>query len=604
MVSESDDDITLTEEQEAVVRSDETAVLLIAGAGSGKTEVVARRIQRLLSEDASGDGRILGLTYTIKAADELRDRIRKRVGQAGRRVQSDTIHGFAHELVRLHGTRIGLPLEPEVLTRDEDRIVLLTEWLSQRGSDIPEDPRKVLNELDLLRAQGKTSGLVREWESALSAYGVLDFSALLVAGTTLLLSTSARRQLQRLYTHVIVDEAQNLTPAQYSFLVAVVGDSDGGLAIPTMLVGDDKQSIISFAGADPRLLENFAHEFNASRLELKRNFRSAEAVARVASAVAGELGHVAEAVIYAAPGLVERHDASDEEHEGFFVADWVQSLLKDGLPLEALSDNESRMVREEEIAVLARSATALRYTSEALRAKGIEHGTASNPKDWLSSMPGRVVFEMLAMKSTADHRSTHWELGRLLGIEPAHVSSLEALEGVLSSREESFLRMLTPLIKVDDPARFLAELGQLEAPTDAGDAELASWQADVNQLCATWRTFLEQVDSSSSDWAAFRIYCSRQQRGEDQIRGVRLLTVHKAQGREFKAVALVGLNEGQLPDFRAQMEDEVRSELRTFYVAITRAQRVLLLCRPNYRNTRYGPRRTSPSRFLEFVESK
>lgn len=98
------------------------------------------------------------------------------------------------------------------------------------------------------------------------------------------------------------------------------------------------------------------------------------------------------------------------------------------------------------------------------------------------------------------------------------------------------------------------------------------------------------------------MFCARAQRGDDLSPGVRLLTVHKAQGREYAAVAIIGLNDGQFPDFRAKTDAALRDELRTFYVAITRPRRILLLTRPAMRDTRYGPRRTEPSRFLDLLD--
>jgi DNA helicase-2/ATP-dependent DNA helicase PcrA len=141
----------------------------------------------------------------------------------------------------------------------------------------------------------------------------------------------------------------------------------------------------------------------------------------------------------------------------------------------------------------------------------------------------------------------------------------------------------------------------LELPSLTGE-ELPNWEADSRLLADAWRQFVQQADRAEQTWGNYRLHVSRIQRGDDSARGVRVLTVHKAQGREFRAVAVVGLNDGQFPDFRAQDLDERRSELRAFYVAVTRPTRLLHLSRARIRRTRYGSRATSPSPYLAFLD--
>ena len=596
------DEPVLSADQQAAVDSDAAALLVVASAGSGKTEVVARRIQRLLISDPEGNGRVLALTYTVKAADELRTRLSARLGQLARRVDSETIHGFAHNLLRTHGTRIGLPLEPELLTRDEDRIELFRSWLGDRGEAEPEfeDLKGLLASFDLARASGQPAQGLDQWLQALDDNGALDYPALLAKATELLAVSSMRRQLRRLYRSVVVDEAQNLTKAQYDLLVCLSAD-EGQIVVPMMLVGDDKQSIVRFAGADPALMGRFATDFGAQRQELRTNYRSADVLAAASSKVAGALGHsLGEPVAFAARGMIVYKALSSEAAEGAQVADWVARLLEKGIPESALGPGENSSLRHEEVAVISRSAAGLRFVQQALKENGIPSALASTPNEWVTTTAAKVILETIGLKAAPDHQSTYWELGRLLHREfPGQ--SLDAVQSATRASSSALVRAVAGVFDLAQVSDLVPFLQRTEPPTNLDDSEAANWQADVTQFANSWAQFDSQTARSDLTWANFRLHCARAQRGDDLSPGVRLLTVHKSQGREYAAVALVGLNDGQFPDFRAASDSAIRDELRTFYVAVTRPRRVLMLTRATVRETRHGPRRTQPSRFLPFV---
>jgi DNA helicase-2/ATP-dependent DNA helicase PcrA len=602
-------DYRLSAGQVAAVESDDRAIVVVASAGCGKTEVVARRVERLLRESPADMFRVLALSYTVKAADELTERLRDRLGDLHRRVDANTIHGFAHSLLRQHGTRIGLPLEPEVLVRDADRAELLSRWLAAEGKPVPDDLPAVLREIDLAQARQEPVPMLGEWRSALASVDALDYGSMLDRACELLSLPSTQRQLGRLYGHVIIDEAQNLTNQQYALLTALVSADGGGTpapSIPTMLVGDDKQSIVSFAGADPTLIGRFESAYAATRFELAENFRSAASIVRLERFVASDLGRTVHAgdadARYPAQGQIEFRELPNEEAEGTFVASWVVGLLERGVPPSALAPGESGHLRPEDIAVLARSAAALRPVREALELTGQTPALASLPEDWLATLPGKVAYEIVALHSAADHQSTHWELARLLSVDERCVSGLRQLADALRDHPDDNLRWLVPLCEVSQPQEFMDRLALIELSRAAKAEALADWEGDIRTLLDAWRSFRRETRAVEQTWGNFRLHVARIQRGDDLAPGIRLLTIHKAQGREYRAVAIVGLNDGQIPDFRARSREEQIAELRTFYVATTRARRMLLLTRSKARQTRYGPRVSEPSRYLKYVD--
>jgi len=597
----------LSLEQRTAVESDTRAILVVASAGSGKTEVVARRVEHILSESPQAHFHVLALSYTVKAADELKERFRKRLGTSHDRVDTNTIHGFSHTLLSQQGTRIGLPINLEVIIRNEDRAELLARWLVETGQSVPSDLESALRKIDLSRAkQEPISDLQREWDAALSDAGAVDYESMLSRAEELLRLPFSRHQMTRLYRHVIVDEAQNLTPAQYSLLTALIGPPSGnnGDHIQTMLVGDDKQSLVGFAGADPRLMHRFEYDYHAVRIELSNNFRSAKAIVSLSEQVSKTLNHSFKSnssATYKAKGWINLREVPDEEAEGIFVSRWALDLLDKGMPSEALALGESNYVQAEEIAVLARSAAALGATEEALRCAGHEPALSIATEDWLVSSVGQIVYEMACFGSAPHHRSTKWQLARLLNVAEHELESLPQLISVIRQHEDHDIQQLADLVEIEEPSEYITNLSQLNLRPETDETDHADWQADSELLQRTWASFESVTKVSARTWSNFRLFVSRRQRGDDLAPGIRLQTIHKAQGREYRAVALVGLNEGQIPDFRAKTKDKKTAELRAFYVAVTRASRVLLLTRAKSRMTQFGSRTTEPSSFLKFV---
>ena len=590
-------DIKLSDDQSAAVKSDAPAILVTASAGSGKTEVVAQRVERLLSADPGGFSRVLALSYTVKASNELKDRFEARLGSAAERVDTDTVHGFAHRLLRQSGPWIGLPIEPEILTRVEDRVELLARWLEEQGRSQPRDPVGALAAIDLARARcDGAPPYLEDWRDALDSARALDYGAMLERATELVSRPTTRRQLGTLYHHVIVDEAQNLTPAQYRLLRCLLGEPPLSTT-HAMFIGDDKQSIVGFSGGDHRLMTLFAEDYSAERHYLTTNYRSARAIVALGDRVAARLGHgeSSSEVNYAAPGSIAVEALATEEDEGHYVAEWVSGLLTRGLPADIVVEGESTTVRADQIAVLGRSSAALRATERALESRGIATATAVALEDWLTSRAGQIVLELIAMHA-ADHRSTKWQMARMLDVDEADVESIDGLASILARSSDHQQRALSTLCTVDQPPDFVASLEKVEIDDP-------NWQADVLQIEDAWGMFTLRTDHAAQNWSNFRMFLTRMQRANDLADGVRCLTVHKSQGREYRAVAIVGMNDGQFPDFRAAAQAEREAELRAFYVAVTRPTRALLLTRARSRLTRYSARTTEPSPFLHFLHS-
>lgn len=583
--------IELSAEQRRAVETTSSAVVVVAPGGSGKTEVVARRLERLLSDGDPDGPRALALTYTVKAADELRDRLRLRLGNLARRVDTETTHSFAMDLLRRHGTRIGLPREPEVLNRDVDRADLLVEWLDESGRRPPRDVNRALESIDLARARREDGPLVDDFRAALLDRGAVDYPSMLEHAIDLLANSWLRRQLSALYSDVVVDEAQNLTRAQYTLLTRLIGESSGD-HLNAMLVGDERQALMGFGGADAGLIREFEATYAAERIELTDNFRSAARIVAAGHRVAARLGIASgdREQTYPAAGSIDVRELSSETEEAEYVASWAESLLRDGLEPGILAPGEAPGVRLSDIAVLARTAAALRRTQAALEARRIPVAVSVSPEDWVRSAAARLTTEVIGFFAAPSHRSVRRAIADLCRADVSWTN----LANVITTSEQADIRELKGLCDLTGADDLLPYLESVHISDE-------DWEDDLNQFRQVCESFSDRYGPGDRSFANLRQHIARSQRGDNLTPGVRLLTVHKSQGRAFKAVALVACNDGQLPDFRAGTEQQRADELRVFYVAVTRPSRALLLTRAVVRDTRYGPRPTSRSPYLDLL---
>lgn len=605
-------DFPLTGEQQAVVDSDAPALVARASAGTGKTEILVRRAERFVNDPKGGNAHVLVITYTTRAADEFKSRLRGRIGGAMQRIVADTVHGFARSILTTHGTHIGLPTDVQVITRDEDRAELLAEfdpWVPL--DDYPD----LFRGLDRARATCDDHPYLKIWRKTLEHAGAVDFSEMIAKATEVLRIPAFSRMLRVIYGSVIVDEAQNLTEQQYQLIVALVGQhSDTRLPlVPTTLLGDPNQSVTGFAGGDSALMQRFADDFGAQEFMLTQNFRSSQCLASLERVVSLKLdGRHPRPEVQAeriAEGSVHRETFPSEADEGSFVADWAARLLEEGLPPEAVSAGETCRVRAEEIAVLARHSATLDAAAEALTEHGYEVARAHSEDDFMATATGAVALLLMRYRSARHRLAAMGELRRKLEFSESDLipddsdAADQRLAESLRARGDEHLDILVPLLEVGSPAEFVTLLEQCHLPQTAPDEVLAGWPADRRLIGDTWSEFISLTPVADRSWTRFALHFDWIQRARDLGQGIRLITVHKAQGREFKAVAVVGMNDGQFPDYRASSEDAHQAELQAFYVAVTRASRVLVLTRALERPTRYGPRSTEPSPFLQLVET-
>ena len=630
--------LVLTAEQERIVRLTDGCHLVVAPPGSGKTEVLAQRVVRLMQSSPTEDFNVLALSFTKNAAGSMRQRVSERLGEVSARVNCTTYHAFCLDILRHYGNLIDIPRELTVYDLIDDRIEALAQGLIEEGFIATSDDlqRPVAIELlDQISRQKRSLVLpeavpsssegaitlrdaYRAYNLALAHNAALDFDTVLVETYRLLTEhPKVARHYRLIYRHILIDEAQDTSLAQYEILKAVCGSDHRNI----FMVADPAQSIYGFSGASSKFIDRFAEEFGASRHELTITFRCAQAIVDVAAKlfVPGKRSKSSPlAKTHAlAKGLVCFEVFPNEADEARAAIDWAELLIQEGLPRRAVGPKEDPEVRAEHIAILARSRMHLRATLAELDERGVPyHFSAGGDAGVFDSDHYRILLyglKLLANPRDVATGKTLWTTVRSLG-QAALVGDHEFADELLPTKLFSALADQMRDSILESPLRTLAHCAAKQCDVTQGVEELLRWNledgedsalseligADREFFVDRWTGYKSTVDRKDRAWQGLLMEFLNKPKPEAP--GVRILTVHAAKGLEFRAVSVVGLNEGSFPDFRNAQGDALESEQRLAYVAVTRAARVLRLSRPMYRQTRYGPRLQDESRFIAIAE--
>ena len=617
---------TPTDEQRDLIGLDEGGYLVIAPPGSGKTTVLTERVARLVA-DPSETFRVLALTFTNKAAGNMRTRLFESVGEHSSRVTACTIHAFCLEALRNYGDSVGVASNVSIYENEDDRVAallrgLVDEGIYGDGSDAdPKALRRILSSIGALKRslippdqapQTVEDGVVplgvayAAYDRTLRMFGALDFDDILFFAFRLFSSAErVVKQYRRVYRFVVVDEAQDTNAAQYEVLRSLCGTSLRNV----MLVADADQSIFRFAGATTKNLLRFEKDFAAKRVGLTQNFRCAESIVDAANVLIAKNasrittgGEMTSAVL--ANGHVGAASYPNESAEAEAALAILDGLLEKGLDAKWCYAGEATALAAEDICILGRSRYVLGTILEAL-AKGSRAFQFSAGRDGLFGSPGFACFDaaLRLVQNPEDvlARRTLTRQGAASSSEPASVdATLATMIGRLPGWKGTALE---PLLMVQaEPSKLgdgISEVvKRVRVATFLDDEERAAALADAAALEKRWEAF-RQAHGADATVGRFLGDIALAGRGGIDGPGVRVLTIHAAKGLEFRAVIIVGMNEGSFPDYRSKTVEEIADERRNAYVAITRAERALFLSRPRSRLMPWGdPRAQQVSRFL------
>lgn len=622
---------TLNDRQAQAVMHPGGPLLIFAGAGSGKTRVITYRIARLI-ETGVQPSSILAVTFTNKAAREMRDRIDSLIGEMSRGLWMGTFHSISGRMLRENGRHIGIDRN-FVIYDDDDQISIIKNILKQlKIDDKSLVPRRVLNEISRAKEKlvepekfedevgGTISRIYTHYQARLRQANALDFDDMLLYAVRMLrerpdvLENYAGR-----FQHVLVDEFQDVNHAQYE-LVRLLSSKHGNITV----VGDDDQSIYAWRGADVQLIHKFARSFaNATTIKLEQNYRSTKRILAAANAVIKHNFDRAEKELYTdnAIGVAVRVvEKGTEQDEAMFVADAIASTVRSG---------GRKYV---DYAVLYRTNAQSRVFEEAFMMMRIPHALIGGQRFY----ERKEVKDLVAYMRLAANPEDDVSLRRVIN-EPSRGIGATTLQKAQDFSEGKPLwsafsdtrfvfglpkRTTAAITEFVDTIRNAAEIVQKEPRTepvlirllnDSGYLDMlrAERSEEANSRLDNLQELVNvaiQHDSTAEEPGLLPFLqeialFSDQDQIEDAPKAegkVTLMTAHTAKGLEFQAVFIVGLEEGVFPHSRSMTSDtEIAEERRLCYVAMTRAREELTLSYAARRTT-FGQSNFNPvSRFLQ-----
>jgi DNA helicase-2/ATP-dependent DNA helicase PcrA len=640
----------LNKQQKSAVLNCDGPIMILAGAGSGKTRTLVSKISYLLNEKQVAPYQLLALTFSNKAAKEMRHRVGREVNIDIGSLQITTFHAFCARLLRSEAHYLGLSRSFTIYDTSESKSVAKS-LLSKRGISTKElSPFEILNYIDELKNLGyylggptefgdeyvdqnhEYYGYFEEYESELARNNAVDFGGL-ITGTLNLFQNfpEVLQRYQERFKYILVDEYQDTNRAQFQLLEKLAKPQNN-----ICVVGDEDQSIYSWRGADIRNILDFEEIYpEAKIMKLEQNYRSSKNIIEAASFVIDRntLRKGKKMWTENPPGdeilIVE---SVNEKAEAEYISQTVKKLWKEeNIPLC-------------EIAVFYRTNAQSRVIEDNLRAQQIPYKIVGgikfyerkeikdilayvrllvNEKDSLAlsriiNLPtrgiGTVTLRKLEVQAIQENLSLY-ELLREIDQNPGHYSALRLSKKIKSAISE-FVYLIEECRHVMDKGekpsliyeKLLKESGYWEMLKLSRDYESMARMENLEELSSAFQQYENSIKDASMEGFLETITLDAH---NDESRSheegeISLMTVHGAKGLEFTHVFVAGVEENLFPSFRSLEEGEKaeEEERRLFYVAMTRAMKKLYISFSQSRMLFGQLRFNGPSRFLHEIPNK
>jgi len=632
----------LNPEQQRAVETTEGPLLIIAGAGSGKTRVLTERLGKIITEGLAVPHETLVVTFTNKAAAELRRRVEERVGGRQFFPWLGTFHSMCLKLLRIDGDKLGLDRNFTIYDT-EDQLSVVKEALGALNLNTKEvNPKAILSQISAAKqelltperfavtakgyAQELAADIYRHYQANLVRNSAVDFDDLLFYGVRLLKEhEEVRLKYATQFKYVMVDEYQDTNQAQY-LLVKYLSSVHKNICV----VGDDDQGIYSWRGATIRNILEFEIDFHpATVIKLEQNYRSTKKILQashnIISGVTSRKGK--ELWTDNTDGEnVTIYNALDEKEESYWVVEQIESLIQKNVDPEEMAvlyrmNAQSRMIEE----VLVKAGIPYRIVGSVrfYERKEIKDAMAYlklvyNPADTVAllriiNIPTRkigakTIKDLLAKATAMQMNAIDYLLTYNEKLAPALKNFAELVQKLYDyANEHTVNQLLTFMLTESGYTKMLADGTEDGRQRQSNLEELINVTAKYSEMSpqASLQAFLEEAALIEDQGRSRSAGQSRNYAGDEaaELPQVTLMTIHAAKGLEFSHVFIIGAEEGIFPHSRAFINPaELDEERRLAYVAITRAKARVYLIYANSRSV-FGRQSSSiPSRFLSEID--
>lgn len=602
--------INLSSKQQGIVGLNDGAFLILASAGSGKTRVLTERIKRL---SESPDGRILAITFTNKAAAEIRERLGTDV-KIKKNVFVGTFHSFCQSILELRFKLLGYTKMPHIFEDDGDRIELIKQaiksvpYFDSIYNDL--EPKKkneytynALQFISTVKREVLTAEKLAEdsennefqylyetYQDILKSNNAIDFDDIIRLVYELFTNNESVANLyQKSYSYVCIDECQDLNKLQYYLLKSLCGNTIKNV----MMVGDPNQAIYGFNGsASSYMQKDFVSDFHATEITLDENYRCSKSVIEASNVL---MNLNIEAINYVIPGLFEIYQASSENDEGQFVLKEIKKLLK----LKSHEDIEGE-ISFDKISILGRNRFVFKQVEELLVSDGIPFYYKSGNAGTKFSSISMIIFDLFFRVKINPLDKLHQKrLEDILKVDD--INNLKDLE-TSNFPIASNIKFVLDSTSMENIHLKIGELRSLFESASLEDDEKKMTIDELNDFSNHLTQYRKQNIKPSLEGFKSALALGLTNSSSNKETGICLSTVHTMKGQESEIVFLIGMDDGTFPDYRAINKggEELQQEKNNTYVAFTRAKRFLFVSYPEKRLMPWGDYKTRTiSRFLK-----
>lgn len=616
----------LNDKQREAVEFPEGPLLVLAGAGSGKTKVLTTKVAYLVEEKGVDPNNILAITFTNKAAKEMKERVLRMLGPLAYQIQISTFHSFGLLLIKENYEKLGYDKNFTILDSD-DVLTIIKRILKDMNLD-PKvyNPRAIRNKISSAKNELMDSNyysrfanteyeeivvsVFRKYEKKLAKNNSLDFDDLLLLPIKLFKENpDILKKYQEKFKYILVDEYQDTNEAQYT-LIKMLSKKYKNICV----VGDLDQSIYGFRGANFRNILNFEKDYpDAHVIPLEENYRSTGNILNVANDIIKNNKQRKEKHLWTKNDVGQKiryHRAFDEKDEARFVKDEILKLIKSG-------------VKKEDIAVLYRTNAQSRNMEEALLRENIPYKVVGS----FYFYNRKEIKDLICYLKLIYNSNDDVSLLRIINVPKRQIGpktienlSMKAMdngtslyEAIDSGKELGFKKIIEE-IKKESENLSLTELVDLILDKSGMRHELENTKTiesevrleNLEEFKSITKNFEENNGIIALDEFLDEISLVADiSEHKDNTDVVTLMTIHSAKGLEFNHVFLIGLEEGLFPHNNCMGDnDELEEERRLCYVAVTRAKKTLTIINAKRRMIYGNVNSNPPSRFVNEIDDK